>query len=135
MFSSIKKALRKVRRVQQQMVSATETYLILRKYHSPSVDDLTGDPEITSGNSFTDYKIPCAIQESEDYKSRRDREWTGASYKGLRLIITPTNIVPSEEDIIFVDFAGGVNPYKIILIKTVNGRCQIDIERTDRAID
>lgn len=135
MFSAIRKALRKVRRIQQQMVSATETYMIVRKYHAPVIDDLTGDPEQTSGNSYTDYKIPCAVQEAEDYKSRRDKEWTGSPYKGLRLIITPSNIMPAYEDVILLDFSDGINPYKIIFMKTVNGRCQIDIERTDRAID
>jgi hypothetical protein len=135
MFSSMRRAIKKAKKSQEQMVMSCDEYIILRRYHTPIIDDLTGDPQNTSGNSFTDYKIPCQISEADDYKSKRDREWTGATFKGLRVMIVESNLMPTESDIIMIDYTDGWNPYKILSIKNMNSRIQIDVERIDRAIN
>lgn len=135
MFNGMRSASSRAKHLMREVMDAQEMFVTFRRYINPQIDQLTGDPVNTSGNSFSDYSISAFISDTDDYASKIDRDWTGSITKKLRVFVYDNIFIPLDTDIIFIDYSGGVYPYRIFGMRKLNSRWQIDVERIDRAAD
>lgn len=133
MFNGMRSASGLGKKLMREVMDAQEMTVVFRRYIDPQIDQLTGDPISTSGNDFTDYSIAAFVSDTDDYSSKIDRDWTGDITKRLRVYVYDSVFIPAVTDVLFIDYSGGLFPYRIFGIRKLNSRYQIDVERIDRA--
>lgn len=135
MLNGVKSISGKAKRLVREVIDAQESVIIFRRYIDARIDQLTGDPVNTSGNDYVDYSIAATVSDADDYSSKVDREWTGDLFKRLKIYVFDGLFVPTNTDVVFVDYNGGVFPYRIFNMRRFGSRWQIEVERIDRAAD
>lgn len=133
MNSAIRSAHEKAKAAAGDMIALSGNTLTLRRYTGSDVDDLTGDPIDPQSRTYIEYKIPCQISDVDDYRAKRDFEYTGDTIRQIRVFISDQNrIYPLESDVFYVEYGGENNWYTPIAIRNLGRRLQIDLKRLDR---
>ena len=81
---------------------------------------------------YLECKVPVLMSDSDDYRAKFDPQYTGELNKRIRIYVPDGPIYPMTTDVIFANYNGSFDPYKVISLRKMNGKYQLDLERIDR---